>query len=71
VYIKRQTCFFADEPHNVWSERNIIDEMTVHNVAMNPVGACGFDAMKFLSQPREVRRKNRWGDDNSSHGVME
>jgi hypothetical protein len=65
--IERQACFLANEPHNVWSERNIVDEMAVHDVAMNPIGARRFDAMDFFSEPREICRKNGRGDDNSSH----
>src|SRR5215211_584306 len=50
--------------------------MAIHDVAVNPIGACGFDAMNFLGEPREICRKNGWGDDNSSHercsnGLME
>jgi hypothetical protein len=71
MYIQRQTCFFAYEPHNVRSKRNIIDEMAVHNIAVNPIGACGFDAMNFLSEPGEICRKNGRRNDNSSHEMME
>jgi hypothetical protein len=45
--------------------------MAVHNVAVNPIGACGFDAMNFLSEPGEICRKNGRRNDNSSHGMME
>jgi hypothetical protein len=38
---------------------------------MNPIGACGFDAMDFVAESREVGGKNGRGDDHSSHGVME
>jgi hypothetical protein len=41
--------------------------MAVHDVAMNPISACGFDAMNFLGEPREICRKNGWGDDHFSH----
>jgi len=56
MYIQRQVCFFAGEPHNIWSERNIVDEMAVHDIAVNPISACGFDAMNFVGKPGEIRR---------------
>ena len=52
--VQRQACFFADEPHNVRSEGNIVYEMAVHDVAVNPIGACCLDTMNFLSEPREI-----------------
>jgi hypothetical protein len=58
MYVEREACFFAYELHNVRSERNVIDEMAVHDVAMNPIGARCLDAMNFLSEPREICRKN-------------
>jgi len=58
VNIKRQTREFANGRDPSRAKRNVIDEMTVHDVAMNPIGARGFDAMNFLSEPREICRKN-------------
>jgi hypothetical protein len=58
MYVQREPCFFADELHNVRSERNVIDEMAVHDVAMNPIRACCLDTMNFVSEPREICRKN-------------
>jgi hypothetical protein len=67
MYIQRQVCFFACQPHNVRPERNVIDEMAVHDVAMDPIRACCLDAMNFLSEPQEICRENRWGDDHFCH----
>src|SRR5437016_6242920 len=53
MHIQWQICFFAYESNNVRPEGNVIDEMAVHDVAMNPIGACGFDTMDLLSEPRE------------------
>src|SRR5437870_13064362 len=41
--------------------------MSVHDVAMNPIGACSFDTMDFVTEPREIGGKNGRGDDDSLH----
>jgi hypothetical protein len=71
MYIEREPCRFPYVPNNVWPERNIIDEMSVHDVAMNPIGACGFDLVDLIAKPREVSGKNGWGNDHFSHGATE
>jgi hypothetical protein len=45
--------------------------MSVHDVAMNPICACRFDATDFVTESREIGGKNGWGDDDSLHRVME
>jgi hypothetical protein len=45
--------------------------MSIHDVAMDPIGACGLYAMDFVTESREIGGQNRWGDDYSSHGLME
>jgi hypothetical protein len=45
--------------------------MSIHNVAVNPIRACRFDAIDFVSESREIGGKNGRGDDHSFHGVME
>jgi hypothetical protein len=67
MHVQRETRFFAHEADNVRAEGNIIDEMAVHNVAMDPIRAGDFNAVNFLSQPREIRGQNGWSDDYSSH----
>ncbi len=51
MYIERQPRLFAYVPNNVGPERNVIDEMSVHDVAMNPIGACGFDLVDLIAEP--------------------
>jgi hypothetical protein len=31
---------------------------------MNPIRACGFDAMDFVTESREIGGENGWGDDD-------
>jgi hypothetical protein len=38
--------------------------MSVHDVAMDPICACGFDAMDFVTESREIGGKNGGGDDD-------
>jgi hypothetical protein len=51
MHIERQPRLFAYVPNNVGPERNIIDEMSVHDVAMNPIGTCGFDLVDLIAEP--------------------
>ena len=67
MHIQRQTCFLSHQPDNIRPEGNVIDEMAVHDVAMDPIRAGDFDAVDFLSQPREIRGQNGWSDDHFSH----
>ena len=55
MHIQRQLRFFAHNANNFRPERNVIDEMSVHNVAMNPISPGLLDAMNFVSQPRKIR----------------
>jgi hypothetical protein len=38
---------------------------------MDPIGACGLYAMNLVTKSREIGGQNGWGDDYSSHGLME
>ena len=48
-------------PDDVWPEREIGHEMTVHHVDVNPVGPSPLRLGHLLSQARRVSRKNRRG----------
>jgi len=54
VNIERQICFFAHNADNLWPKGNVIDEMSIHNVAVNPVGTSLLDALDFVSQSGEI-----------------
>jgi hypothetical protein len=43
--------------------------MSIHDVAMNPIRACRFDAMDFITESRKIGSENGWGDDDSVHGT--
>ena len=50
MHVQGESCFSAHEADNVRAEGNIIDEMAVHDVAMDPIGAGIFNFANFLSQ---------------------
>jgi hypothetical protein len=41
--------------------------MAIHDVAMDPICACAFDAMDFVTKSREIGGKNGRGDDDPLH----
>src|SRR6266404_4945543 len=43
-------------------DRQVRDEVIVHDVEVNPVGARGHDATHFLAQTGEVGGQDRWSD---------
>jgi hypothetical protein len=45
--------------------------MSIHDVAVDPIGACGLHPIDFVTESREIGGQNGWSDDYSSHGVME
>jgi hypothetical protein len=71
MHIQGQTGFLSHHSDDIRSKRNVIDEVAVHNVAVNPIGACGFDPVDFLSKPREICRQNGWSYEHFVHEVME
>ncbi len=48
--VERKICVLAHGRHDGGAKRNIIDKMSIHNVAMNPIGAGCFDTFHFLGQ---------------------
>ena len=50
MHIEGKFRLFTDEPDDRWAERNIVDEMAVYDVAMDPIGAGIFNFANFLSQ---------------------
>jgi hypothetical protein len=45
--------------------------MSIHDVAVDPIGARGLHPMDFVTESREIGGQNGWGDDHSSHEVTE
>src|SRR6266481_1122223 len=70
MHIERQFGLFAHKPNDGRAERNVVDEMAVHDVAMDPVGSGLFDLMDFLAQAGEVGGQDRGGDEHLGHGSI-
>jgi hypothetical protein len=71
VNIKRQICDFANGRDHARAERNIVDEMTVHDVAMDPIGSRLFHPANLIGQSGKIGGENRGSNYYSRHGVME
>ena len=50
VNIERQICFFAHNADNLRPKGNVIDKMSVHDVAMDPIRASLLNASDFIGQ---------------------
>ena len=60
----------ANGPHHVRSEGDVGDEMTVHDVEMDPVGAGGIEVANDIADGREIGRQDRRGEkDRLGHGM--
>src|ERR1044072_6242036 len=59
----------AYNPDNLRPEGNVIDKMSIHDVAMNPIRACRFDTMDFITESRKIGGENGWSDDDFVHGT--
>ena len=54
MHIDGEFRILSNQIDNCRSEGNIIDEMSIHNVAVNPVGTSLLDALDFVSQSGEI-----------------
>jgi hypothetical protein len=41
--------------------------MSIHDVAVDPIGACSLHAVDFITESREIGSQNGWGDDDFLH----
>src|SRR6266436_733345 len=69
--VERQSRELANSRDDSRSEGNVIDEMSVHDVAMNPIGPGLFNPAHFIGQSGKIGGENGGSDQNASHGVME
>src|SRR4051794_6730578 len=60
--VERQLRVLAHRREDCRAERNVIDEMSVHDVEMQPVRARFFRAMNFGFEIREIGGENRRSD---------
>ena len=69
--VERQGRELANSRDDSRSEGNVVDEMSVHDVAMNPIGPGLLNAAHFIAQSGKIGGQDGGGDQNASHGVME
>ena len=68
VDIERKLGLLAHKIDNRRPEGNIIDEMSVHDVAMNPIGAGFFSGADFIGQAGKIGRENGGRNDDFLRG---
>ena len=61
--VERLSGVAAQRLHHVRSDRDVGDEMAVHDVDVDPVGAGGVDRAHFFAEFGEVGGEDRRGDD--------
>src|SRR5437763_15429294 len=69
--VERQSRELANSRDNSRSEGNVVDEMSVHDVAMNPIGPGLLNPVHFIGQSGNIGGQDGGGDQNASHGEME
>src|SRR5882762_2630225 len=69
--VERQSRELANSRDDSGSEGNVIDEMSVHDVAMNPIGPGLLNPVHFIGQSGKIGGKDGGGDQDSMHEVLE
>ena len=54
--VERKTCLACARRDDLWTEGNVIDEMPIHDVAVNPIGAGGLHRDGFRQRVARNRR---------------
>jgi hypothetical protein len=67
--VKRKLCLFANNTDDPGAKGNIVHEMTVHDVAMNPVGTSFLDPPDFVSQAGKIGGEDGWSDEHLRHAA--
>ena len=62
VHVKRQGGHFSHGFDNQRADGHVRHEMSIHDIDVQPVGACLFRARHFLRKMSKVRRQNRRRD---------
>ena len=67
VDVERLRRVRAKRLHHARADRQVGDEMAVHDVDVDPVGAGRVDRADFLAELREVGGEDRGGDERRGH----
>ena len=71
VDIERKLRVFVHKIDDCRAEGNVVHEMAIHDIAMDPVRAGLFNGMNFIGKFGKIGGKNGGRDDRFRHGVME
>src|SRR5204863_5306001 len=69
--VERQICELANNRDDSRAEGNVIDEMSIHDVAMNPIGPGLLNPANFIGQSGKIGGEDGWGDKDPMHGAFE
>jgi hypothetical protein len=64
VHIEKGLCSPLESFNHVSTERNRWNERPVHYINVQPVGTRRDYIINLLAEPRDIRGKNRWSDNN-------
>ena len=53
-----------------WAKRDVWNEVTIHDIEMDPVGARRIDIADFVAEFRKIGRQNRRGNDQRAYHRM-
>src|SRR5205085_6703337 len=67
--IELQGSVFAHRRYDGGPERNVIDEMAIHDVEVQPIGAGFFHSMNLRFEIREIGGENGRSDEDAGHGA--
>src|SRR5947209_8704449 len=65
MHVERQVGLFTDKTDNRRTEGDVVHEMAIHDVAMDPIGPRLFDLADFLAQAGEVGGQDRGVNDEA------
>ena len=68
--VERQSGELANSRDHSRSEGNVVDEVSVHDIAMNPIGPGLLNSLHFIGQSGKIGGENGGSDQDSMHGVM-
>jgi hypothetical protein len=69
--VERQIGELANNRDDSRAEGNVIDEMSVHDVAMNPIGPSFLNPAHVIGQSGKIGGEDGGGYQDSMHGMKE
>src|ERR1041384_5334688 len=70
MHIERKLGLFTNKTDDRRSERNVVYEMAVHDIAVEPIRTGVFDYVDIVRESGEISGQNRGGDEHLGHGSI-